>query len=507
MEDRNVDILKNRSEQLASEPYGLTLKRILAERSISISSLAQRLELTSRTTIHRIFAGNSKFETVERFHHKIVDNQLRLHFDEADMHQLQEALERCRYGDQGYAMRRAVMDLIIRPEYPAPTVPCVCCTSTESSWLDQPIEAVIGALAGYAEAELLLLNAANTSLLKALQQLLSVAEKNGLQVRIRHVLSSSEDTFVEMQQFVQLQPLMADPRYTCYRMQADRSKGSGMNHGEQSLIICKRSRAGLRTVDRVSFLSARSFAYCVGLADDDGRLAQYYADYAEMLIAQCVCLNPKPTPEEAIGNLLALNAEFAQCEQCWSQILIKPDLCISQIPTEYMMRLIRDSGYLGLSPDAPEIEEFERVHRQRYENFVSGKHGYVFIFSEAGMRRFMETGRLSDHVPGLPAFTVEERQGILMDLIKLSDEKPGMMLYMFRESRAYTDTIINLFNDEVLYLIKAYASGYSQQLVHCSMDKSCICQVRSVIHSTLLSEYVEAPEATLRHLWELSKIE
>lgn len=495
--------MKNRNEQFASEPYGLALKRILSERKISISTLAQRLDLTSRTTIHRILAGSSKLESVEKLHRRITENQLRLHFSDEDMLLLQQALERCRYGEQGWTMRKAVMDLIIRPEPPEPAVPCVCCASTEPAWCGRSIESVVEALAGYAEAEILLLNAAYPPLLTALQKLLAEAEAGGLRVHVRHVLSSTSAAFVEMQQFVHLQPLMADPHYVCYRRRAEQEEMTGTTSAEQSLIICKRSRAGMRTVDRVSFFSDRSFAYCTGLPDDDGQLTQYYAVYGQMLIEKCTCLNPNLTPEQEIANLLALNAEFAQYEQCWSQILIKPDLCISQIPTEYMMRLIRDSGYLGLSPDAPEIEEFERVHRQRYENFVSNKHGYVFIFSEAGMRRFMETGRLSDHVPGLPAFTPEERRAILEGLIKLSQEKPGILLYMFRDELAYTNIVVNLFNDEKLYVGKAYAPDHIRQQMHCITDMTCIYQIRSVIRRTLMAECSYDMEEILRRVWEI----
>ena len=115
----------------------------------------------------------------------------------------------------------------------------------------------------------------------------------------------------------------------------------------------------------------------------------------------------------------------------------------------------------------------------------------------------METGRLSDHVPGLPAFTVEERRNILAGLIALSREKRGMMLYMFREALIYPDVILNLFNDEVLYLIKTCTPGRGQQLIHRSTDRTCIRQIRSVIRSDLISEYLETPETTVRFLEEI----
>ena len=110
---------------------------------------------------------------------------------------------------------------------------------------------------------------------------------------------------------------------------------------------------------------------------------------------------------------------------------------------------------------------------------------------------------MSDHIPGIPAFTLEERRRILMDLIKLSHEKPGRILYMLRDGTAYTDLIVNLFDEQILCLIEAYTFGHLCQRVHCSTDKTCIRQIRSVIQNTLLTEYVEPTESMLRYLWEM----
>lgn len=495
--------MKNMNEQFASEPYGLALKRILAERKISISTLAQKLDLTSRNTIHRVLAGSSKYESAEKLHQRICENQPRLHFREEEMQTLQEALERCRYGEHGYAIRKMVMDLIIRPEHPAPAAPCICCASTEPAWCGRTLDEVMDALANYAEADVFLFNAPYPQLCDALQRLFALAETGGLHCRVQHVLNSTDDAFTEMQQFIQLRSLLSDPRYTCYRVASVPTDAHHVVSAEQSMVICKRSRAGLRTVDCISFLSDRSFAYCTGLPDDNGQLAKYYAAYSRMLIAQCTCLNPKQDHAQAIANLLALNAEFAQYEQCWSQILIKPDLCVSQIPTEYMMRLIRDSGYLGLSPDAPEIAEFERLHRQRYENFVSGKHGYVFIFSEAGMRRFMETGRLSDHVPMLPAFTSEERREIVAGLLRVAEEKAGMLLRMMRNGAGYSNVVVSLFDDKILYVLDADAANCEISMLCRVIDKTYIHQMRTIIRESLFPMRFYEVEKTLEWLRRL----
>lgn len=215
-EDRNVDILKKRNEQFASEPYGLALKRILAERKISISTLAQKLNLASRNTIYRVLAGSSKYESAEKLHQRICENQPQLHFREEEMQTLQDALERCRYGERGYAIRKMVMDLIIRPEHPVPAAPCICCTSTEPAWCERTLDEVMDALANYAEADVFLFDAPYPQLCDALQRLFALAETGVLYCRVQHVLSSTDDAFVEMQQFIQLRSLLSDPRYTCY---------------------------------------------------------------------------------------------------------------------------------------------------------------------------------------------------------------------------------------------------------------------------------------------------
>lgn len=468
---------------MTSAQYGLPLKRILAERNISISTLAQRLDLPSRNTIHRIMAGSSKYESVEKLHRRICENQARLHFSEEELQLLQEALEHCRYGGYRRARRKAVMDLILRPVHPVSAAPCVCCISTEPVWCGKTIQAVIEHLTEYADVEILLLNAAYPQLLDAVEWLVARTGSSNTQCRVRHVLSSTDDAFTELQQFMQLQSLLAGPCYGCYRVQNE--DGNGMNSTDQRMIICKRSHAGRYTVDIVSFLSDRAFTYCTDLPDDNGRLVQYYAAYGQMLVAQCACLNPQMDSAGAVANMLAMNAEFAQYEQCWSQILVKPDLCISQIPTEYMMRLVRDSGYLGLSPDAPEILEFARVHQARYANFVSGTHGYVFIFTESGLRRFMQTGRLSDHVEALPAFTMEERRNIVEGVIRVAEKNRGVLLHMFRDDTVYTGMTANLFDEKIMYVFNTGQMDYGNPTLTAIRDYECIKQMRSEIHDLL----------------------
>lgn len=490
---------KTTQQQGSSIQYGLVLKRILDEHKISISTLARRLELRSRNTVHRILTGNSKLESVEKLHRRICTNQSQLHFRDEDIARLREALDCCRYGEQGYAVQKTLMDLIIRSEHSIPTVPCICCASTEPAWCGRLIEDVIASLADYSEVDILLLNSVYPALLAVLHQLLSGAEKRGQQLRIRHILGSTGDVLAEMQQFMQIQMFLTDPHYTCYRAGAGKSDENKVSSGEQTMIVGKRSSSGLRTVDRISFFSHRAFAYCAGLSDPDGRLAEYFAAYGQMLIAGCSCFNPCLTPAQEISALLSRNAEFAQYERCWSQILIKPDLCVSQIPTEYMMRLIRDGGYLGLSPDAPEIEEFECIHRKRYENFISGKHGYVFILSMSGMRRFMETGRLSDHVPGLPAFTPEERRAIVEGLLRVAREKAGVIFRAFRNDTVYSGVGLSLFNDKMLYISGPDQTG-GEMTVFQVTDRAYLQQLRTIIRKQLFPSWLCEVEETVHWL-------
>lgn len=275
-------------------------------------------------------------------------------------------------------------------------------------------------------------------------------------------------------------------------------KSEGIGIGvENSIVIHRTSQDGLHIVGQIRFISASEFAYCTDIYDD-GKLRRFDEGFFSHLVRQYVPYNASEDLPAA-EKMLNYHAECLNYEQYWSRILIRPDLDISQIPTEYLLRLIERGKDKAALCDMEMYQKLIDIHRRRYTNFVSGQHGYIFLFSAEGIKRFLETGRLADHVPGLPPFPAEERVAILEHLLATAQQKPGIILRMFRENAGYAGICVSGFDDEMLWISAPLKGDAYRYDVYKIANRGVIRMFRHELLQKILGEYVYSVEET--HNW------
>ena len=118
---------------------------------------------------------------------------------------------------------------------------------------------------------------------------------------------------------------------------------------------------------------------------------------------------------------------------------VKSDLCVNNIPTQYIRACLVERDLLRFFPGL-DVDTLRRMmdtllyyQRLRYKNMYESKNPKHLILTMNGLRRFAQTGMTSEHFAAMRPFTVYERVAILEDLLTNAEENPHFYLYLFCE--------------------------------------------------------------------------
>lgn len=118
---------------------------------------------------------------------------------------------------------------------------------------------------------------------------------------------------------------------------------------------------------------------------------------------------------------------------------IKKDVGIEYIPVEILASNFSAWANEHDKRFLPYIGKLADILRRRNLNLISKKELTYLTMSKAGMRRFAQTGMLSDHPFCLNPFSPAERRSILRHLIHTAQTAPQFVPLFFNEEHAYAD--------------------------------------------------------------------
>jgi hypothetical protein len=110
---------------------------------------------------------------------------------------------------------------------------------------------------------------------------------------------------------------------------------------------------------------------------------------------------------------------------------IKPDIPLSAIPFEAIEALVKDTAEKSAMSGAM-MSELMWIQMQRNRNIFEKKSPSHFIVQRSGLRRFAQTGILSNLPKGIRAFTPAERISILGECLRRTQEMLYFKLHLAR---------------------------------------------------------------------------
>lgn len=178
-----------------------------------------------------------------------------------------------------------------------------------------------------------------------------------------------------------------------------------------------------------------------------------------------------------------LGYELAKLENEYEVFLFKPDPCYNRIPIEVYKDIIEktskdelkvflnnlstnnfnDNGTLDFMPEL--ISYLENRIKSSFKNIQ------VDIFTKKGLEEFAKSGRLSDHLIGLPSFTKEEVK-IILEFIKSRhvDKKDPYRFYIVENEYNNNEFILTVFKNYGLFIEYCNPNSHANNYPHCFIE-------------------------------------
>ena len=418
---------------------------------MSASEAARLVGFRSRNSMFRILAGDTSFEVDSRFlqslRQAIGDG-----WPAECWAELETALEIKRVGLEQYqsdlAFRRAMFEQKPRQEY-----------YVETKWRGGeeklPLQVLLKMLAEDARLEVMITgNCSRDVSLLLVQALGEHGDRD--RVHIRHYLDVSGRQVVH--DILGVLPLLSKVWYNARLVDEER---------------CPPQMAALYRVSVISIMQLRNDGSCVWhelLQYDDANYVHRFASEDEGQVQLLLdryrlkleLLKPlaKLDGVEAFSNY---TAQYEWLERDGMILSVKPDVHFNCIPSRILYQSIRDGFEQAGLASGDELmslmAQLQEIHDARYENMRRKHRPTHLVFSLPAMKRFMQTGVLTDQFFIQRAYTPQERREIIRDLWQQAQENPFFQIHFLRDEEKELRNEMTFYENKGVLLLDAY-TGY-----------------------------------------------
>jgi len=297
-------------------------------------------------------------------------------------------------------------------------------------------------------------------------------------VTVEHLLSMPQSDYnVLVATITRLVPLLRNNRYTVHYAplppteprRADATfAASPAQPGFGNSLSVEVDRPGDKTFFLLSFLDD-DLSTCL-VTHDENVIEFFHTNYEAVKRSYSKALVD-------FSNVDPFTDTLADLEEGKNTVLIKPDFCFDRIPIpvyESMLarmpandvaRMQKQLASNGGDPTTIVQMVLGSLERRARGSLVNR---HTDVYSMAGLTRFAETGRISDHLDVMPPFTPDERRAVLTHArSRLADPHDPYTLYITRDDFLTNGCIIiSIDNVGVLfeYNVNDYRRGVLSNL-------------------------------------------
>ena len=475
------------------QEFGPCLREILKEKRVSASELARMMNYRSRNSIFRILSGKGGHGARQTFCERLLrEDPLRLSDEQRD--RLGQALEISRVGWKAYLDNRAMRELLMAGK-PRPAQQTV---RVEAGYLyphDPDFSKATESLNRAQRVCLTILGCCDRAIFDALRERIFRRDVR-CDVQIVHLIYTGPEEIVR--NIAAIQPLLYCDFYNAYCVEPGIfSRERERLYRGNCIYAHVQDEQGdwydrqLLLIDKGVFVPTHRMA----AAEHNPIKALLDHDLARM-----TPLKAQRGKGMAAGDYLAYTEDCRKLEQNRAIYTIKLDVPVSFVPADILKSCVLD----GLMEEA-ELEDMERIHRQRFENFLTKKKVNHTIFSREAMARFAQTGRQSDHFFALRSYTPGERVRILQNLREQEAENPYFHVHFFTDDFEPPASEIALYEGVGMLMAKPYTNydlsgDHAETII--AQEEFC-ASYREFFLRDLLERHVLSHEETLDVLDEL----
>lgn len=390
--------------------FSQCLNHLMEKHSLTVSHLAALIGV--RTGLRRLLATDSTEAMRKLIFNHIVEHNL---FTPHERMLLSRSLEVSRIGMENYKFDRIISNIL------AGTVPSPSAVlqTTSGSTLMQRLEVLKDAR----QVEILCVNCCFRTMVEALKPLFADPDAN---ISMSHCVISKAFSRTSADVVSVIYPFLFDRRYKPFNacLSADASITAV---GGNLLLI--RYQIDNTSHQMFFVLMDQHVAHELPNADE----ADLFGFYSEILQSRSMHLLPMLEDRKRYSDFSSLCMTFLNHELNRATYTISSDICFQQIPSSICVEALRDKALIP--PD--KLEELIRrvlpIHEQRYHNQFGKKKPTCRIMTISGCKRFLKTGRSSDHFFAFRDFTPKERQRIFREMIDKAKDNPNFTPLLFKD--------------------------------------------------------------------------
>ena len=479
--------------------FGECLGELMRSKHISVADLTRRVNYRSNTSISRLLRDEVRYASIEDFMQRLEPIAAWL-FTEEEMRLLKASMEVSRLGRARFCAYREIWRLVGQPEEKEMPVAAQGFGNARSGDLDE----LIGFWHTADRLEMIMINSGFESLFSRLSRLL--AARPDADISIRHYLAFQDAPGSVAEQLGAMMNVFHDPRYQGF-YHARHDGGAAWRSGDTAHVTLVRGEDGEGAYGQVIvMLSENECVVYESRRMED--VMPFVGRVMERVCRDALPLKTRYPEQELLEGLIVISRRYLGCEQDRSICCLAPDICFELIPTRILYDVMFDSVLRGCDPEDEQIRELMRIHEARYANIHEKRKKTQFIFSCDSLRRFAETGRTTDHVAGMRAFTPGERAEILRDVVLRCRENVYLSVRILKPDIRARRMTLTAYESLGVYLLDAYTqydvvNGHSEAFM---LTPDFARTIEDFFRDELLGKHVLSETESLEMLEELARL-
>jgi len=373
--------------------FSCFLENFIKDKNLTVASLAAQMKISNKTAITRILNDKATINSIKSFAEKLVK-----YFDltDDDRAAIEAALYHEQLPDSVVTARRILSGLFSKNPEPIPNrLKCTLKNAEkckENIYLYDDIHNILNDSEDD-EYEIFIESVNTLAFTCALYNILHDGKHRN--ITIHQYFSDTDDvtenihqlyTVIKLSQYIHYYPYVISP--------------SIINSSRLNIINRTKNKAYL-----INIYNSSNYTFLEMDIGGTNYSAHTLSEFEILKSCSTPLRDGFESPMDSLPDYLELMAKLDSCVT----YEMKSTPCFGMLPFEVQKKLYEDSNYLGLGLDHPMVQRMYKTMESR-EKALYKPNGVVknIIFDKDGVRRFIENGRASDHVPVLRSLTHEE---------------------------------------------------------------------------------------------------
>lgn len=459
--------------------FGERLGVLMKRHELTNGALARRLRLSSSVPISRVLKDQtSAARRTELLELIRADGAI---FSPDELSELEDALSVNRVGKNPYKAQSSFFKLLFSRQNDAEDI--------QLSGMNQTFEEYLTRFSPREPLRLILINSCETALPHMLSSLLS--DRNRL-IELHHYTAINDATRNPALLLRFSSHFLNNPRYHPYVLTERDNDTDAFFFAPNVMLI--RYGAGPSALESIALIRSDHSA------DLLSGLERYNLFNTIFRAINSIATEPKPLwgwPEgQPVARLLPFYREMyaPSARRAIWQLKNAPGFDLT--PPETLIQIFRSSpGYANGMGTLSASGDLEFFFNLRYKRFTTSSAPVHVTFSPAGIRAFLQTGRLSNHPDRLRAYTVDERAQLLETLIDLDQSCKNFHFHLLNDKLMVRRFHITCFEGRSM-LFSGCEPGRASAHPFYSREPLLVNQFVDFYRYELLTRHVQADAST-----------